>query len=32
VRVPGSGRVRIAFTDPATGEQVNTRGVFVRTG
>jgi hypothetical protein len=28
VRVPGAGRVRIAFLPPG-GEQVNTRGVFV---
>jgi len=29
VRVPGAGRVRIAFFTPGSGKQVNTRGVFV---
>lgn len=29
VRVPGSGRVRIAFFAPRRGERVNTRAVFV---
>jgi len=29
VRVPGAGRVRIAFLAPGTGQQVNTRGVVV---
>jgi hypothetical protein len=31
VRVPGSGRVRIAFGDPAGDDVVHTRGVIVRT-